>query len=203
MILRPRGEDDHSAAWVAGSNIKNWIAEQPAVTIFALTLVACILALYVLVSTIWRCIRACRSKSPSAHPSGSRWRRLEEGVEARNTPPPGFWAPMNAITGSRYPAQGATRYRPTRTGGTTEMKSDAYTMSGVFAPYDPPAAEQRKYSPTPQYPASVSEASTATFSGFSMAATDDTKVQDVAKNLLPHSPSIHHSRTSMTKEASR
>ncbi|BGO88708.1 hypothetical protein NBRC10512_005154 [Rhodotorula toruloides] len=199
MILRPRGEDDHPAAWVAGSNIKNWVAEQPPVAIFVLTLVASILALYVLLSTIWRCIRACRSKNPSAHPGGSRWQRLEEGAEARDAPPPGFWAPMSAITGSRYPAPGTTGYRPTRTGGTTEMKAEAHTMSGVFAPYDPPTVQQqREYSPAPQYPASVSD---ATFSGSSMAPNEDAKVHDIAKNLPAHSPSIHHSRSSMTKEA--
>ncbi|BGO98319.1 hypothetical protein NBRC10513v2_002711 [Rhodotorula toruloides] len=199
MILRLRGEDDHPAAWVAGSNIKNWVAEQPPVAIFVLTLLASILALYVLLSTIWRCIRACRSKNPSTHPGGSRWQRLEEGVDTRNAPPPGFWAPMSAIAGSRYPGPGTTGYRPTRTGATTEMKAEAHTMSGVFAPYDPPTVQQQHdYSPAPQYPASVSD---ATFSGFSMAATEDAKVHEIARNLPAHSPSIHHSRSSMTKEA--
>ncbi|KAJ8296639.1 hypothetical protein OF846_000989 [Rhodotorula toruloides] len=199
MILRPRGEADHPAAWVAGSNIKNWIAEQPPVAIFVLTLVASILALYVLLSTIWRCVRACRSRNPTTQPGGSRWQRLEEGAEARDAPPPGLWAPMSAITGSRYPAPGTAGYRPTRTGGTTEMKAEAHTMSGVFAPYDPPTVQQqREYSPSPHYPASFSD---ATFGGFSVAATEDAKVHDIAKNLPAHSPSIHHSRSSMTKEA--
>lgn len=247
MILRPRGEADHPAAWVAGSNIKNWIAEcvasflllpllflesystdticgtirrQPPVAIFVLTLVASILALYVLLSTIWRCVRACRSRNPTTQPGGSRWQRLEEGAEARDAPPPGLWAPMSAITGSRYPAPGTAGYRPTRTGGTTEMKAEAHTMSGVFAPYDPPTVQQqREYSPSPHYPASFSD---ATFGGFSVAATEDAKVHDIAKNLPAHSPSvsrdvplsrcaiandsfrqIHHSRSSMTKEVSR
>ncbi|BGP29217.1 hypothetical protein JCM10296v2_000955 [Rhodotorula toruloides] len=190
MILRPRSADDHPAAWVAGTNIKNWVAEQPPVAIFVLTLLASILALYVLLSTIWRCIRACRSKSSATHPGGSRWQRLEECAEARDAPPPGFWAPMSAITGSRYPAPGTTGYRPTRTGGTTEMKAEAHTMSGIFAPYDPPTVQQqREYSPAPQYPARVSE------------ATEDAEVHEIARNLPAHSPSIHHSRSSMTKEA--
>lgn len=97
---------------------------------------------------------------------------------------------MSAFAGGRYPAQGTAGYHPTRTGGTTEMKAEAHTMSGVFAPYDPPTTQQREYSPAPGYPASIGDGSAASFGGFSMAATEDAKVHNHAEILPAHSPSV-------------
>lgn len=73
MILRPRGEDDHSTAWVAGSNIKHWISECVSSIDQAYTGLVCGAPKVELTLSVYPDNRPSQSSSLRSSPASSRF----------------------------------------------------------------------------------------------------------------------------------
>lgn len=145
----------------SGFRPDSFTPRQPADTLFALSLAVFFLLLLVLISIVWEIVRKCRSSWREHHhrPSSSEhWRRLEDGSsvllnnEGRPITRLGPMASLMRHGPDTTRSGGGLRsspraghgggYQPAHMGGgeTHEMRADALTMSGTYAPYDPPAA---------------------------------------------------------------
>lgn len=98
--------------------------------VFGLSVVACFVTFLVFASAVWSSVRRCRSSLAPA----DRWHRLPDGSTIR--PRDGaYTGPVGTIIREG----GGAVYAPARVGQpTTDMRQDAYAMSGRYGAYDPP-----------------------------------------------------------------
>lgn len=124
---------------------------QPAQVILGLVLIFAFLVLLITVAVLWELVRKCRASLRGERPSSTsaeHWHRLEDGSSVllhENGRPLDRLGPMASLlrhgpTPGPAPARGGGAYQPARAGATTEMRADAHAMSGLYAPYDPPAS---------------------------------------------------------------
>ncbi|GAA6015633.1 hypothetical protein JCM10207_008153 [Rhodosporidiobolus poonsookiae] len=138
-ILAARRLVERDAAGDAGQAIQDWVRDQPAGVIFALTIIAVFLAIFVFLTIAWETVRACR-RGFNGPREEDLWYRLPDGSSMQVNGDHRWLGPMNsALRESRADRRGQGHgYVQTRSGATPEMVGEANSLSGTYGAYDPP-----------------------------------------------------------------
>ncbi|GAA5989618.1 hypothetical protein JCM10908_000555 [Rhodotorula pacifica] len=184
-----------SVGMSAGAEIRAWVNRQSANTVLGLTMCFIFLALIVVIAVVWECVRKCRSSLQAHHRNreSGQWQRLEDGssvLYSSEGRPVTRLGPMASLI--RHGDDGRSDitsgmagigvYQLTRTGETLDMRADAHSMSGKYAPYDPPPSMAAfKYPPPGPAPTPASQQSIGTAVTSSSEQTRVGSMQDDIK----------------------